>query len=203
MPNSETKPDYPKPRDKSFEFPTWGMAAGNEKPALRRDFGSSSNGLFTGMRLPIRSSRLLKWGIGIAVVLLVYFHYFRYTDFSGGCYIKLTPSLLEFSNLNIKRSLAVLKQASPTDYKNLCDNVDVINPNFSCGGFGGGCFSYTSANPKPRSIDVSTSKNDVAWTVSVLVHETCHAMQNHEGRPLSETECHEEGDRILRGIVQF
>jgi hypothetical protein len=42
--------------------------------------------------------------------------------------------------------------------------------------------------------------------VAILVHETCHAIQYHEGRPPGfdlEQECYAEDDRILRTLVQF
>jgi hypothetical protein len=138
--------------------------------------------------------------IFVAFPAIVYYYFF-YIDLASGCTISITPSILELSNLNIKRAIGVLKYASPTDYQNLCAHIGNINPNFSCGGLGGGCFWMSDLEKDPRSIDVSTTKDDLAWTVSVITHETCHAMQYQEGRPLSEEECHLVGDRVLRSIV--
>ena len=106
---------------------------------------------------------------------------------------------MEFSNSNIKKAILVLKNASPEDYQNLCRYVDTIDPNLSCGGFEGGCYYGI----RSKTIDVSTSRTSLSWTAAVIGHETCHAMQAKEGRPLDETECYKVDSRILKTIVEF
>jgi len=64
----------------------------------------------------------------------------------------------------------------------------------------GGCFWHNEGNRGWATIDVST-EHGLIWTVAILVHETCHAIQYHEGRPPGfdlEQECYAEDDRILR-----
>lgn len=121
-------------------------------------------------------------------------------DIKNGCYIKISPAILEFSNTNIKKALKILKYGSFSDYRNLCEYVETITPFMSCGGFEGGCFYQTS----PKTIYVSTSNRSVLQTTNVLVHETCHAMQLARGdKGLNEEECYADGDRILQSLVQF
>ncbi|OHA52474.1 MAG: hypothetical protein A3A30_04940 [Candidatus Terrybacteria bacterium RIFCSPLOWO2_01_FULL_48_14] len=133
------------------------------------------------------------------IAAFILFRYFLYIDSSAGCRITILPSWLEFSNLNVQRSIRILKHASPPDYQDLCMYVKTIDPNLACAGFEGGCF-YPN---RPRSISVSTSQQSAAWTVGVLVHETCHAKQFHEDRPLDEGECYEADSRILKRIAAF
>lgn len=102
----------------------------------------------------------------------------------------------------IKRAISVVRYASPDDYRNLCAHVNSINPNISCGGFQGGCYSQYK-NHKPKEIDIGTSNRSLQWTVVVVMHETCHAMQFQEGRPLSEGECHAGEGPLLGRITEF
>ena len=143
--------------------------------------------------------RLTKIIIFLAIPLFLIYHYFFYADILQGCYIKIKPAILEFSNLSIKKAIKILKYGSPKDYKNLCDNVRAITPFPSCGGFGGGCFDKERA----KTIDISTTKRDLIWTAGVIVHETCHVIQNKENRAFDEGECYKAGDAILKHIVEF
>lgn len=120
-------------------------------------------------------------------------------DIKNKCYIKIKPSFLEFSNLNIKRAINVLKYGAPTDYKDLCENVKVIDPNLACGGFEGGCY-YLNAE---KAISISTSNRSLSWTAAVMGHEVCHAMQFNEGRELNEPECYRKTDEILKKLVEL
>jgi hypothetical protein len=107
--------------------------------------------------------------------------------------------------MTVKRALETLRHGSPGDYKKVCEHVATINPNPSCGGFGGGCFWHGEHQRGRSSIDVST-EHGLIWTVGIIVHETCHAIQYHQGRPPNwdlETECYREDDRILRTLVRF
>ena len=138
----------------------------------------------------------------IAVVLYLSFSYlsnFFYLDPINNCYIAIGPSWLEFSNSTIKKTLTILKNASPDNYQNVCQRVNFINPNLSCGGFEGGCF-----NPKsPRSIDVSTSLRMTAYTADVISHEACHARQFYQNRQMLEPECYGVGSDVLKTIVDY
>jgi hypothetical protein len=148
--------------------------------------------------------RLAIVGIVLAVVVLG-LRYFVWWDVGAGCFIGIRPSLVGFDNRTIKRALATLEHGSPEDYRKVCAHVATINPNPSCGGFGGGCFWHTEGNRGRASIDVST-EHGLIWTIAIIVHETCHAIQYHEGRPAQfnlEQECYAEDDRILRTLVQF
>ena len=135
--------------------------------------------------------RLAIVGIGLAVVMLG-LRYFVWWDVGARCFIGIRPSLVGFDNRTIKRALATLEHGSPEDYRKVCAHVATINPNPSCGGF-------------RASVDVST-EHGLIWTIAIIVHETCHAIQYHEGRPAQfnlEQECYAEDDRILRTLVQF
>ena len=129
------------------------------------------------------------------------YRYFFYVDFSNYCFVKIKPSITEFSNLNIKRAIKVLKHGSPSDYANFCAHVDTIDPNPSCGGFGGGCF-YSKESRK-STIDISTSNRDLVWTAAIIMHETCHVIQYQEGRPLSEDECYHVDDSTIKTLMQY
>jgi hypothetical protein len=140
-----------------------------------------------------------------ALLLLGVIRYFVWLDVGARCVIGLRPSLVGYDNSTVKLALATLKHGSPDDYRKVCTNVASINPNPSCGGFGGGCFWHTEGNRGRASIDVST-EHGLIWTVAIIVHETCHAIQYHEGRPPGfdlEQECYGEDDRIMRALVQF
>jgi hypothetical protein len=144
--------------------------------------------------------------LGLAVVVIVVaLRYFVWIDGGARCVIGIRPSLVGYDNSTVKRALDTLRHGSPEDYRQVCTHVATINPNPSCGGFGGGCFWHSEGNRGRASIDVST-EHGLIWTVAILVHETCHARQFHEGRPPKfdlEQECYGEDDRILRTLVQF
>jgi len=149
--------------------------------------------------------RLVAVVFGVAIVGFLGVRYFAWLDPGNGCYLYLRPSLVGYDNTTIKRALDTLRHGSPEDYRKVCAHVATINPNPSCGGFGGGCFWHGEAQRGRASIDVST-EHGVIWTVGIIVHETCHAIQFHEGRPRGwnlEDECYKEDDRILRALVQF
>ena len=146
--------------------------------------------------------RLLKITIFLLLVGLFFYKNFLYYDPSNKCFIKIKPSIIEFSAGNIKEAIKVLKLTVPEEYEKLCANVDKINPNYSCGGLGGGCY-YTKKVPS-REIDISTSHGGfLGWTAAVIAHETCHAIQHNEGRPLVEQECYEVDDWVLRNSVEY
>lgn len=145
-----------------------------------------------------RSAKIL---IGVVILAAVFYYYFLYVDFGAGCYIKILPSLTELNNITVKRAISVLKNGSPDDYKGLCRYVGTINPNISCGGFGGGCFfAYKNT---ARTIDISTANGSLIWTAGIIVHETCHARQFYEKKGLSEPECYAAMDDTLKRIVQI
>ena len=128
---------------------------------------------------------------------LIYNQFF-YVDFQNSCFVKILPSIgLEFSNFNIKRSIKILKYGSPADYQDFCRLVDTIDANVDCGGWEGGCYRGG------KRIAVSTAQGTVSWTVAIIVHETCHAIQTSEGRGMDEGECYAAGDRILGTIVEI
>jgi hypothetical protein len=144
-------------------------------------------------------------GVVAAVVAIAAVRHFVWIDLGARCLIGLRPSLVGYDNRTVKRALETLRQGSPEDYRRVCAHVATINPNPSCGGFGGGCFWHGQDRGSRASIDVST-EHGLIWTVAILVHETCHARQFHEGRPPRfdlEQECYAEDDRVLRALVQF
>jgi len=144
--------------------------------------------------------KIVKISILILIIGFFIYRYFFYIDFSNSCYIKIKPSFTELSNSNIKEAIKILKLTSPDEYDKLCSNVKIINPNLSCGGFGGGCFYKSSG----REIDISTAHSGfLAQTAAIIIHETCHAIQYQEGRNLSEQECYEADDVILKRIVEY
>jgi hypothetical protein len=151
----------------------------------------------TGSRLALGATALL-----LAVLAG---RYFVWIDPGTRCVITIRPSLVGYDNTAIKRALATLQHASPGDYRSVCTHVGTINPNPACGGFGGGCFWHHQGQRGRATIDVST-EHGLIWTVAVIVHETCHARQFHEGRPPGfdlEHECYGEDDRIMRALVVF
>ena len=139
--------------------------------------------------------KILIW---IIIIGGLYYRYFFYLDLSNGCHISILPSL-EMSNLNIKEALDVLKRVSFADYKDVCQYVAKVNPNFSCGGMGGGC----AFRNIPKSIDISTSMDDLAWSAAIIVHETCHAKQFQRGHGVSEEECYKEDDRVIKKLIEY
>lgn len=143
--------------------------------------------------------RLLKLGVVVGVLGFLAYRYFFYVDLPSGCNVTIAPAFTEFSNTAIKRAIVVLREAMPDEYRKFCANVSHIDPNFACGGFEGGCYRST----QKRTIVVSTSQRSLAWTAAVLAHETCHAIQDQEGRGFDENECYAAGDRVLQTVVQF
>ena len=140
----------------------------------------------------------------MAVVAVVAMRYFVWWDVGARCVIGLRPSLVGYDNTTVKRALATLQHGSPEDYRKVCAHVATINPNPSCGGFGGGCF-WHAREPRPRQ-HRRQHRARADLDGGDLVHETCHAIQFHEGRPAQfdlEHECYGEDDRILRALVQF
>jgi hypothetical protein len=142
--------------------------------------------------------------ISLLLVLCLIYHWFFYINISNGCFIFFKPSMLfEFNTGNIKEGIFVLKNAVPDEYKKLCTHVNVINANISCGGWQGGCYrGGPRANKK--EIYISASRDQfVGWTAAVVAHETCHAIQFSQKRDMSESECYEIGDKVLKAAVQF
>lgn len=132
--------------------------------------------------------RLLKWVAVILFFIWLFYHFFLYIDIPNRCFITLRPALIEMSNTTIKKGIRYLKSDYPQEYKNFCKNVKTVNPNISCGGFGGGCYSEYKLNS--GVIDISTPYGNWKAAAKVIIHETCHAMQFKEGRPFDETECY-------------
>lgn len=142
--------------------------------------------------------RLIKYLSFFFLLFLLLFNYLFYLDISNRCFIRIKTSF-EFSNSTIKKALKVLRYASPEDYQTVCQNVDTINTNVSCGGFGGGCFQHG----EEKNIYVSTYRRSLDFTVGVIVHETYHVIQYKEGRPSSETECNIAMNKTLKKVVEF
>lgn len=129
------------------------------------------------------------------VLVIIYFWIFRYDDLSGGCHIKISPSIVEWNNLKIKRALNFLQDKSPNDYADTCKNVEVISPDIPCGGSGGGCFHFSA----PKTIEVSTlgHRDNPAYTAAVIIHETCHVIQREKNGSLDEKECYDKMNKFL------
>lgn len=132
------------------------------------------------------------------ITAFILLRYFVYVDLSYSCNINIIPSM-ELSNRNIIRSLITLKNASASDYKKVCDNVQFINSNVACGGFDGGCYKTGARN----TIYVSTSQRDLVTTTMILVHETCHLLQEKENRVMTEQECYKKGDDFLKLVTKY
>ncbi len=137
----------------------------------------------------ITVKQIIKYSIYLIIFASIIYHFFYYWDFKNSCYITIRPSLTEFSNTTIKKGIKYLKANFPKQYKDFCKNVASIDPNISCGGFGGGCFSGFTYN-RPAMIDISTPYGEYKQAAKVIIHETCHAMQFKEKRPFSEEECY-------------
>jgi hypothetical protein len=133
----------------------------------------------------------------IGIILFIYFRYFAYWDISHHCRITVYPSWTQFNNRSVILGIKYLKANYPKEYQNLCQRVGSINPNLSCGGNGGGC--YSAFNADPRRIDVSTLPGDVKAAAGVLAHEACHAEQFFDKRQFDETECYNTSDTIIYG----
>jgi hypothetical protein len=136
------------------------------------------------------------------IIIAVFFRYFYYVDFKNGCYVKIKPSIFELSSQNIKEAILVLKNAVPGEYEKFCSHVKAINPNMACGGFGGGC--YYGENLKKKEIDISTANSGyLGWTAAVVAHETCHAIQGQNNKPISEDECYKINNEVLKKVISF
>ena len=140
----------------------------------------------------------------LAILLLViglgFFVYknFLYVDTDYNCYIKVIPTFLP-SNFNTKEVIQIIKQGDIKEYKKLCKYVSTINKNPSCGGFDGGCFQPS----RPRTIYIGNDQGNIALAASIVVHETCHAIQGYEHGKLSEPECYDVGYRFLDEITIY
>lgn len=141
--------------------------------------------------------------LGILVLVCIaggwfYMNTFRYVDRANGCNITIHPGFMELNNQNIVQALTTLKLGSPIDYLQVCAHVKDIYPAMSCGGLQGGCYYGHQGE-----IYLSTTNQEfIGITAMIIVHETCHDTQMREGRPMSEDECYEQGDRTLRRLVQ-
>ena len=122
--------------------------------------------------------------------------FFFYADFKNACFIKIIPSFGP-SNWNTKEVLNILRYGSPENYALFCANIDTIDKNPSCGGFDGGCYEVRNS----KTVFIGNDQNNIALTAAVFVHETCHAIQSHEGRPIDQTECYEKGSKFLENII--
>jgi hypothetical protein len=136
--------------------------------------------------------KLFKFLLLILFIIFVIYHFFFYVDVRNGCYVVIKPALLEMSNTTMKKGLVYLKKNFPSQYGEFCENVNTINPNISCGGFGGGCFYHNS----PKTIDISTTYGNYINAAKVIIHETCHVIQLKEGRPANESECYADDSVI-------
>jgi len=146
-----------------------------------------------------RHKRIIKIGIFFILLALVYWKYFIYIDIKNGCFITISPSILELSNSVMKKGLQVLKYGAPEDYAKVCQHVNKINPNISCAGFGGGCFQQNS----PKTIDISTSNRSILWTSLIIVHETCHVIQFQTTGKNEEGPCYEAMDNTMAKLVIY
>lgn len=129
-------------------------------------------------------------------LIILNFWLFRYDDYANNCHIKIHPALLEWNNLQIKKSIKLLKEKSFPDYQRMCTSVESISPELACGGMGGGCY-----NPDyPQEIVVSTiyrpKESNTEMTAAIIMHEVCHLYQNKEKRPFVESECYQEDCRV-------
>ncbi len=135
---------------------------------------------------------LKSWVVKIGIVgflcFALYYHLFLYWDVLNGCYVQIRFPISDFNSTTIKKGILFLKENVPGEYKRFCENVSVIDPNTSCGGFGGGCFRHFSS--QDGVIDVSVPYGYVEASAKVLIHETCHVIQFNEGRAGDENECY-------------
>jgi len=156
--------------------------------------------------MTITPKKLIIFALCLFFFFWLFNRYFLYTDSEYGCLIKIKPSIIEFSSSNVKKGILVLKYADIDNYKELCNRVDVINPNISCGGFGGGCYHVNDfeSSEASRQIDISTPHDGfLGLTAAIIAHEVCHARQAQEGMGLSEDECYELDDEVLQKVVEY
>jgi len=156
--------------------------------------------------MTITLKKILLFVFFLILFFWLFGRYFLYIDVEYGCFVKIKPSILEFSSQNIKKGILVLKYADIDNYKELCNRVDTVNPNLSCGGFGGGCYRKTNfgSSEISRQIDVSTPRNGfLGLTAAIIAHEVCHLKQAQENRAFSEKECYELDDKVLQKVVEY
>ena len=133
--------------------------------------------------------KFLKYCAVAFIIVLLFFHFFLYIDLRNGCFVTIRPALTELSNTTVKKGIKYLRKNFPKQYDDFCENVTSIDPNISCGGFGGGCYS-ASRRSNPSVIDISTTYGAVTNSAKVIIHETCHVIQFKEKRPFDEAECY-------------
>ena len=138
--------------------------------------------------------RFFKYCIILLLLISLFFHFFLYVDIANKCFVTIRPALIEFSNTTIKKGIRYLRSDYHNEYVKFCSVVSSIDPNISCGGFGGGCYSEYNSNS--GVIDISTPYGNWKAAAKVIIHETCHAVQFKEKRPFSEVECHEKDSVI-------
>ncbi len=138
--------------------------------------------------------KLFKYFIAVLVILWIIYHFFIYIDLPNRCFITIRPSFTEMSNTTMKKGIRYLKNNFSEQYDDFCKNVESIDPNISCGGFGGGCYSLYKINP--GVIDISTPFGDYKYAAKVIIHETCHVIQFKESRTFDETECYKKDEVI-------
>ena len=123
----------------------------------------------------------------LAIVVVLVARYFVWVDVGGRCVIGIRPSLVGYDNSTVKRALETLRNGSPEDYRKVCVHVGSINPNPSCGGFGGGCFWHGQNARGRASIDVST-EHGLIWTVAISsTRPATRSSPTRGGRPASTT----------------
>jgi hypothetical protein len=149
------------------------------------------------------TGRILAVATGVGLFVFVVVKFFFWIDLATPCRITIRPSLTELSNLTMKRALGVLQQAMPEEYAKVCTHVAAINPNPVCGSLGYGCFQTSPANRGRATIDIGTETGSLIMTASVIVHETCHAIQFHENRTLDEAECQAADERVVVHLAQI
>ena len=132
----------------------------------------------------------------IGLILGLIYHFFIYFDFSNSCLIGFIPTFGP-SNVNTKTAIKLIKHSSPSDYNLVCKYVNVIDKNPSCGGFDGGCFHSDS----PKKIYIGNDQDTLPFTAAIIIHETCHAIQNAEGRSITEDECYKKHHEFMENIT--
>ena len=181
-----------------------GWTKGQIEDAFERIEYSQKEFIEKHRRRILPSKSLIKIFVVFLLFSLFIYKYFLYIDVPNKCFVKILPSWIELSNSNIKRSIKILKYGSPEDYRDFCSHVDTINPGIaiiSCKRFAAGCF--TGDKEHPKTIVVATSKDLIAGTIVVIVHETCHSIQFAENRSFSEEECYAVGDRLMEKIIEI
>lgn len=99
---------------------------------------AGGNLVFCKFFLTISFKQLLTGFISFLFFIFLIYHLFFYWDFKNSCYITIRPSFTEFGNVSIKDGIKFLRSNFPRQYREFCMNVSSIDPNISCGGYGGG-----------------------------------------------------------------